>query len=314
MARIQIFKILTKALDYTKNHKFLWFFGFFLTGGGLLNFSRLTDFRRLSGDLNQSWHFFSGHPVYLVFALIGIILGLFVIFILIGISRSAVINATVRLERHDPQPIGFRSVLRHTRKYFFKVALISFFANLGIVIIFAWLFAPILYLIRQGLDLRAFFLALVGTSIFIPILIIVSMVNIFAANFVVAFDLHIREAIKSAFDIFVRFWDRAVSLLFILFVVYFLLFFFSADLVSLLGLLAFGLSVLIKSLSAMVVFGLFSGLVTAILIFIILSLLVINAALNVFANIAWTLFFLEVVRASRLPEEPKAMPTIEPAV
>ena len=306
MPKINIFGILKKAVEYTKNHKFIWFFGFFLTGGGIFNFYRLVVLRHFSKVLHNFWQLLGADPTYMSLFVAGIILGLLLTFVVIGICRAVLIQATVKLERKDPKPLTFLGLIRQSAKYMWKIAAISFASNAFTVVLFFWLFAPIFYLLHQGLHTRAFPLALIATVIFLPLFIIISLVNIFAANFVAAFDLNFRAALRSAFDLLIRFWDWAVPLLFMLFAVYFLLFFLSADLISLVGILALGLPVLIKSLSAGVIFGLVCCLIAA--------LLIVNAALNVFANIAWTLFFLEIVKASKIPEDPVLAPAPEPVV
>jgi len=308
----KIFQIFSRAYSYAKNHKFLWFFGFFLTGGVALDLSRAANPERIALHAMRAWHFFHGRPVMFAAGVLGLLLSLTVVFALIGICRAALITATVRLERKEP--ITFRQIIRQSSKYAWSIAWISFLANAAIVVIFFWLFAPALYLISHGLDVRAFFLALAATLIFVPLVVALSLVNIFAACFVAVYNLHFKDAIKSSFDLIGRFWDRAAFLFFLMFVTYFLLFFISADILSLVGLLALGLAFLVKSLSIPFILGLLSAVIATVLILIIFLLLLLNAALNVFANISWTLFFLELVKANRLPEEPKAPVAAEPAM
>lgn len=308
----KIFEILSKAYAHAKNHKFLWFFGFFLTGGGLLDFSKTTDPRTARLVFAGFWNSLAARPIFLVLALSGAVLGLALIFILIGICRGALIAAAVRIERKEP--LTFRVALRQGTTFLWRIAAISLFANLVMVLLFLWLFVPVFYLIRQGFDLRAFFLAIVAMAIFLPLMIILSLLNIFSANFVGVYNLHLKEAVKSAFDLIAGHWYEAVPLLFMLFGAYFLLFFFSADILSLVGFLAFGAVFLLKSLSIPFILGIVSGMMTAVLAAVVVILLIANAALNVFANIAWTLFFMKIVKANRLPEEPKAAVAAGPPV
>src|SRR6266481_830705 len=97
---MDLFAIITKAYKYTKNHRFLWFFGLFLTGGGIWNSTRYfnIDFK----NFGENWFVFSNfvqhYPRYFVMLLLALLFSS-VAFVIIGaISRAAIIGVTVDFE------------------------------------------------------------------------------------------------------------------------------------------------------------------------------------------------------------------------
>jgi hypothetical protein len=299
---LKIPKILAQSYLYTKNHKFLWFFGFFLTGGGVFNFVRLANIE--SNGTLRNFDYFSAvlyaHPHYYFFFPI-IIIFFAAVLLLAALSRAAIINATVSLERKEP--ITLAMLFKKSQKKALRLAVISLVIDLAVLIILFWLLVPILFLMSKGYFFRGIILAFTALCIFVPLLAISFLENIFAAGFVTVFNMHPKQALKSSFDLFARFWSESIALLIILSIIYILLFFFSASILGFLGLLAYGLLILIKSLSVSLPLFLYSGIISAASVILVLALLFINATLNVFTNIAWTLFFLDAVKSKPLPKE-----------
>src|SRR6266403_794472 len=105
---MNLFATVTKAYKYTKNHRFLWFFGLFLTGGGIWNGTRYFNV-----DLNNfgnNWFEFSNfvhlNPKYFVMLLLALLLSTFAFTIASAISRAAIIAATVDVERKEKINFG----------------------------------------------------------------------------------------------------------------------------------------------------------------------------------------------------------------
>jgi hypothetical protein len=290
----RLLEIISKAYSYTRNHKYLWFFGLFLTFCGALNFIRLIDWSAL----------LTGEFVFLL--LLGLVT-LFVSFILIflaAISRSVIIYTVLHLERKED--VSMKMALKDTKKHWSTVFLASLFIFSILLFIFSWLFLPV-YLMHPTQDVyKPLLITLIGLAIFLPILVSLMLVNFFAACFIVVYNMSVWRSIQSAFDLFMRYWERMIGLFVFLVVIYLVLFSFSASLIGLCLLFAYQAQSLVQSLSIPLIIGIFSLLS--------LSLLFANALVNVFTNVAWTLYFLKIVKAKRFPELEDEAPIVEPAI
>lgn len=246
------------------------------------------------------------NPARFFSLLFGTLIVLGLLLFLGAVSRAALIYAGLHLERKED--ITFKGVIKNVRKHFFAVFRISLFTTVIILLVILAIFAPIAYFYREGMGESGVLIYGLGAALFSPIVVTLSLVNIFGACFVVVYDLKYDAALKSAFDLFFRFWEDSVSLLVALFTIYVLLFFCSAGVIGLAGALAYMLSVLLKSLSVPLVLGAVGFVST----FLIVLMLLLNAIINVFTNLAWTLFFLRFVKAKELPKEEAAF--IKPAI
>jgi len=295
---LSLSEILTKAYRYTKNHRSLWFFGFFLTGWGVMNFVRRVD---LNADhLDVYYRYILDHilnnPLELIISVIGLVLIIALASFVGALARASIIFAAEQLE-HD-QAVNFRSALKHATKSVWQVFLAGLFTNAVIVFFFAWLALPLWLVFRNGFEYRGFILILGALLIFIPIIVVLSLVNIFACCYIVIYRLKVVQAFKSAFDLLAIFWQQVIALSVTLFVVYFFLFFLSAALFGFIGVLAYLPIILVKSLSL----HWFAAIILALIIILSFALLLVNAILNVFTNFAWTIFFLDIVKAKYIKD------------
>src|SRR3989344_2979822 len=293
----RLFEIVYKAVWYTRSHKFLWFFGFFLTWAGAWNFVRFVDLNNLDWQkqisailtyiVEQPYLSFAIFLLILIFSFIGLTLG--------AMARSSLIYATLHLERKEE--ISFRLVLKNTAKHWWRILGIGVLISIVMLLLFIWVAIPTYYIFTHGYVFRGILVTTIGLAIFAPLFIALSLINIFAACFVVIYEFKLWDAIKNAADLFSRYWDRTIGLLIVLSFIYIVLFLFSASVLSLIGVLAYMVSNMLQSIAVHFYFGLMSIVVTLLTI----VLLTVNAILNVFTNIAWTLFFLKIVKAKRYP-------------
>jgi hypothetical protein len=282
-------EIISKAYAYTKSHNYLWFFGIFLTFCGVLNFLRFMDWEGMS-----SLNFYS----FLFFAFGGLLLSVVVVF-LASVARAVIIHTVLHLERRED--VQLKITWKQTQKSYFKVFLSSLFLFAVLLFIFTWLFLPVYYFYQSQELFKPLLITLVGLAIFLPIFVSLILVNFFSACFIVIYNLPVWRALQSSFDLFMRYWERMFGLFVFITVLYLVLFSFSASLIGLFLVFAYKSQFLLQSLSLLLLF-----VVTLILI-------LTNALLNVFTNIAWTLFFLKIVKAKRFPELEKAA-AVEPAL
>jgi hypothetical protein len=302
---IDLSEILNKSYVYTKNHKFLWFFGFFLTGFGTMNFIRHVDFNAAS--LLHRWESFKValhlSPGLLIIAIIGTLLIMFGMTFLGAVARSVIIYSGLHLERKELVTMNLS--LKGTRKSFWRVFWVGLFTGLTMFFILSWLAIPLYFVFQNGTEFRAVLLTLIAIAIFVPVIIVLSLVNIFSACYIVVYDFKILPALKGSFDLLATAWEKTVSLFSILIIIYAFFFFLSATVLGLFGFVAYGLTQLLHSLSANEI----SGILLVIISLLSFLLIFVNAILNVFTNFAWTLFFLKIVKA-KLIKESEVVPVV----
>ncbi len=295
---LSLSEILTKAYRYTKNHRSLWFFGFFLTGWGVMNFVRRVDLNadHLDRYYRYILNYILNNPLELIFSIIGLVLVIALTSFVGALARASIIFAAEQLE-HD-ETVNFRSALKHATKSVWQVFLAGLFTNAVIIFFFAWLALPLWLVFRNGFEYRGFILILGALLIFTPIIVVLSLVNIFACCYIVIYKLKVVQAFKSSFDLLAVFWQQVIALFVMLFVVYFFFFFLSAALFGFIGVLAYLPIILVKSLSLQW----FAAIILALIIVLSFALLLVNAILNVFTNFAWTIFFLDIVKAKYIKD------------
>ncbi len=292
---IDLSEILNKAFAYTKSHKFLWFFGFFLTGWGMMNFVRRVDLdpELLLRQIKYYWYIAQLRPGLVTIIAIVSVLILIGMGILGAIARSVIIYSGLHLERREE--VNFKVAVKGTDKQHWRVFWTGFIVNAAIFFILAWLAVPLYFVFRPGVGTRGVLLILCALAIFIPIIIILSLVNIFSACYIVVYNFKVWQAIRASFDILAGFAEKTATLFAILFIIYFALIFFSATVTGLFGAVAYHLFILLKAGPAHAILGILVVLTSVLLI-------AINSILNVFTNFAWTLFFLKIVKVKFIEE------------
>lgn len=299
-----LFGVLARAYSCTKNHKFLWFFGFFLSATWLLNFLKAVNLEFINSLYLQSSSalLYKNNKIELLFVILGLALVLFVIFFLGIWARTILFNSAVLVSRKEK--ISPQIAIRRSAKFFWRVFTASFLINTSILIILIWLFAPVIFIFSQGFLFRSVFLGLIALGIFLPIFLMLYLANLFANCFIIAFDMKLKGSIKSAFDLLYRFWPQAASFLMVLLFIYLVFFFLST---SLFGFAVFAAYSMASTLHL-------QGHAFIMLVFLLFLLgfvlVAVNAVINVFSNSAWVLFFLELIRSKPLQEqkEPEAIP------
>ena len=298
--------IITEAYRYTKSHRKLWFFGIFLSWVTVLNFGKFfsDEIAQLPffghgvrHALNLAFH--STYSTYVVVVIGVAVLGI----LLLTFSRICLINATVLLHQDTDEDLKLKKLVAQSTVQFWRVFAAGVLLNILLLAIGTFLFGPALFTLHTGYQSRGAFLLVVSIILFIPTWLFLTIVNIFASNFMVVFHLPFRKAVLAAVDLYFRSWDHSFALVAVLVAVYVLVFFMSAGVLGFASALAYALVFLLKSLSVPLyapVAGLFLVAVTAVLVFV-------TAVLAVFTSIVWTLFFLSYIGAVPSGETEAAM-------
>jgi hypothetical protein len=282
-----ISRIIKKSYSYFKSHKFLWLFGIPFVGFWSLYFLKyVADHQIVFGNV----YIRTGLAALLVFgaAFAG------------AWFRSALIWTVFRLEGN--QEVSLMTALKQSTKHIGTVLLSGAIVSLVMFLVVMWVSVPILLVFNRDLIFRAVLLGLVGLIIFLPVAITLSLVHIFTSCFRVIYGMKLKQAMQSAFDLLGSCWTSALHLYIGLGVVYVLLLSLSASALSAGGAIGFVIARVLGSLSL----AAFFGIMVLFSIGLGLLLLACNALLNSFANISWTLFFLEHVNSQNKTEESKS--------
>ena len=286
-------KVIYRAFEYTQNHKFLWFFGIFASGSAFFSLYKIFDFNFKGYITNTDPHaqYLYAHPGYLVLGIAGfVVLYLFLSGVTV-FAKNAIIAAVLKYERR--QKTSGKDAIIVASKNFKKTYFTTVSLNILLFFISAWLFLPGAYVYSQGFAFRGIALLGIGSIIFVPVFIIFSLMIVFANCFILAFGMKIKDAIASGFDLLAQHWTYALTLMCVLWLLYLLLFFATASLLGFIGILAYLLSVLVKSIVLPVLISfkiLYIVLIGIVLVFV-------NTFLNTYTSIAWVMLFLDIVRS-----------------
>lgn len=203
-------EIFNKAYFYIKNHKQLWFFGFFLNLSALVwlgNFSRLQYL-----------------PAFLLLCT----------FVVIGAyARSIVLNIAVKLERKEP--VEMKKDMRNSVKYVLRVLTADLIFIIILVLLSAWLF------FSRTPNINFIF--------FVVIYFVLIAITNFAQCFIVAHNMNVYRSLKSAVDLLLIQWWRVLLLFILVSALTVMIVFLIMHLIMISAALAFTPIFLIKSVS-----------------------------------------------------------------
>jgi hypothetical protein len=191
--------------------------------------------------------------------------------------------------------LAHKKLLSKSARQFWPVFAAGVVLNVALACLSALLFGPALATIHFGFAYRGALLFIGAATLFVPAWIFLTILNIFASNFMVVFQLPLHRAVPASVDLFFKNWDQAVALAAAIAAVYLLVFFMSAGALGFASALAYAVSFLLKSFAAAPA-GAVSVVVAVVMLVLVTAVLVfVAAALAVFTSIAWTIFFLESV-------------------
>jgi hypothetical protein len=300
---LDLSSVIAEAFRYTRDHRKLWILGIFLSWVTMLNLAKffgvsVSSLPFFSSGLRHAAHLavHSGDSKYtalvLVFAAVSILI--------ITVARVCLINAAQLLHRGEKE-LNYRKVLSQSVQEFWPVFAAGIALNVLLAVLAVLLFGPALATLHFGYAYRGALLFAAAAILFVPAWVFLTLVNIFASNFMVVYRLPFRRAVPAAVDLFARHWEQAVALVAAIGVVYVLVFFMSAGALGFVSALAYALVVLVKSLTVHVVAvhaaGVSAGVAAVFFFVVTVALVLVAAVIAVFTSIAWTIFFLESIGA-----------------
>lgn len=287
-------KLLKQAWQIIKTNKFLWLFGLFLFWGNLFSFV-FSDSDSKNQQINPSTqdltNWFNDHIYIALILLVVIILFLITMFVLnyrakagLILSISAIVNR---------QPTGFKKELNAGKKYFWRLVGISLSLILVMIFLGVILGGPIILLVNAQLYFRAVILGIFGLIILVPLMILLSLMEITAPLFTVLHNFKIRDSFNASFDFITQVWPSLLLYGFLLFSISMIGFIISIFLLGLLSVpfvilsyfVYYKMGLALATISATV--GLFIGMIV---------FLFTQAVIVLYTQTAWVLAFMEIVK------------------
>jgi len=286
---IPFIEILKEAARIVWRNKFLLWFGVLMALGspGSFNIGNNENWGEKS---DAAKNFLETHwqivlAVALVLFAIGIILFLISLVGKAGLVRS--VNLIVQNKKTT-----FRAGWREGKKYLwrlFRLFLLFFFATMIIILVLA---LPVVYLAVTGSWVGAVLVGLLAIAIFIPLIFILALTNIFAEFYIILSDLKVWSAVESGYNLLLKNILNSIVFGLLLMVINLaaMIIFFPVAAIALFILVPAG--VLFYYLNK-IVFGIF--LAIAILLFV-LTILLVSSIFLTYKTTAWTLFFREIAK------------------
>lgn len=294
---IPFIEILKRAAQIVWQNKFLLWFGVLMALGspGSFNAGNSEDWNKQG---NAVKNFFETHwQIVLIVALVLFAIG--IILFLISLVGKAGLVKSVNLIAQDKKTT-FRAGWREGKKYLWRLFGLFFLLFFATIIIVSVLALPVIYLAIAGSWVGAVLVGLLAVAIFIPLIFILALTNIFAEFYIILSNLKIWSAVEAGYNLLLKNILNSIVFGLLLMVVNLaaMLILFPVAAMALFILVPTG--VLFYFLNK-VVFGIF--LAVAILLFI-LTILLISSIFLTYKTTAWTLFFREIAKVEK-PEAEK---------
>ncbi|OGI25100.1 MAG: hypothetical protein A3J76_02630 [Candidatus Moranbacteria bacterium RBG_13_45_13] len=225
----------------------------------------------------------------LIIALILFVIGI-ILFLISLVGKAGLIRSVDLIAQN--KKTAFRAGWREGKKYLWRLVKLFFLFFLAMMIIIFVLAIPVIYLAVSGSWIGALLVGLLAVAIFIPLVFILALTNIFAEFYIILSDLPVWGAVETGYNLLLKnigssiifgllllAVNVAAGLLFLPVIGIILLIFVPA------GILFFYMS--------KIVFGIF--LFFAILLFIA-CVLFISSVFLTYKTTAWTLFFREIAK------------------
>ncbi|MBX4186738.1 MAG: hypothetical protein KW802_00540 [Candidatus Doudnabacteria bacterium] len=264
-------KILKQAYEITRDNKFLWIFGLFL--------SLITVGLYVIGWLQENSK--NGGYLFLLFTLSVIVSPILVIRI-----KTAIIIAVKAVV--DKQETNAAKAFMTARFFYWRAIGVYLLVQMSILILLSVGVGPVMYLNHQGQNNSAIVLGVLAAVFLLPVVVTAVVVNILAPMFIVVYDQKVNEAINKTYPLISKHLGSIFAFAVLNFLVSSITLFFSQFVLK----LGSGMPLLIHVLIGIVYVG-------------------IETFAVIFMQTAWVLLFLDLIRPQKLEEaEPVVAPEI----
>lgn len=310
------FTILKDAYELTLKNRFLWLFGLFLGGSGVLNFSGMNLLRERRAPhealaLKKVWSGFQSFPIAEPKIAAGAIaLGLVLVILMIvvsGLSQAALIWATDQLSQKENQPkkpLNLRPALSAGLPHLLPVITLQILMTVAFLVLLGLLAGPTIYLFSLGEEGRGLVLLLLALAIFLPASLVFSFLNLYGPIAIVLYGRGALAAAHFAFNLLRAHLKESIILAAVL-----------AGL-SLFAVLVGSFAVIILTLPLAVMAWLAAALgaldamyalIGGTILLAIFCVIVFRAAFAAYQNVVWVLAVKHLVKLRRSPEKAEAL-------
>lgn len=303
--------MLKEALVLTWKFKYLWFFGLFaaLAGnGGAFNLGMknlekvesggvwLTNFKTAVADLSVKFSGFNLRDALETIDALGVVLfvlliAVMIFFLWLTISCQAGLAYGSRQAMEGRRGI-FEEVMKKGISKFWPALLLNILLSAVIMLALALVSLPFMILYMSSSNvLWQVILILLSFIVLVPVAIVLSLIVRYALLYVVNEDLHIGEALKKAWHLFVKNWIVSLEMGFLLFLVNLLTGILLMILMVFVALPFVMLGMLFVNLGS----GGFVWLIVAVGVLTFIALMFLYAAMwNTFEMASWVILFEKI--------------------
>jgi hypothetical protein len=296
-------EILKQAGRIVWQNKFLLWFGLLMALGspGNFNVGNNEDWEKKGGAAAQS--FIESHwQIVLAIALVLFAVG--IVLFLISLAAKAGLVKSVNLIAQNKKTT-FRAGWKTGKKYvgkLFRLYLLFFFTVLVIIAVLA---LPAIFLAMKGSWVSAIVLGILAFAVFIPLVYVIALTNIFAEFYIILSDLGVWSAVENGYDLLLKNVKNSIVFGLLLVAVN-----IAAGIV-LLPVAGIALLILIPTgaiffYMSKIIFGIFLFFA---IVFFLLAVLSVSSIFITFKTTAWTLFFREIAKVEK-PETEKAAESV----
>jgi len=296
-------EILKEAARIVWRNKFLLWFGVLLALGspGSFNIGGSEDW---GGKGDAAKKFIETHWQIVVAAALFLFAVGIALFLVSLIGKAGLVRSVNLITQG--KKTSFREGWRTGKKYLgnlFRLFLLFFFATVVIVLVLA---VPVIFLAAKGSWAGALLVGLLAVAIFVPLVFVLALTNIFAEFYIILSGLKVWSAVESGYNLLLKNIGNSIVFSLLLLVVNL------AAGIALLPVAGIALLILVPTgilfyYMSKIIFGIF--LFFAVLLFLLVILFVSSIFLT-YKTTAWTLFFREIAKvedeeaAKALEEEP----------
>jgi len=300
---IPFIEILKEAARIVWRNKFLLWFGVLMALGspGSFNIGNNENWGKKS---DAAKNFLETHwQIVLIVALVLFAIGI-ILFLISLVGKASLVRSVNLIVQN--KKTTFRAGWREGKKYLwrlFRLFLLFFFATMIIILVLA---LPVVYLAVTGSWVSALLVGLLAIAIFIPLIFVLALTNIFAEFYIILSDLRVWSAVESGYNLLLKNILNSLVFGLLLLVVNIIAGMVLLPVAGLALLILVPTGALFYYLNK-IIFGIF--LAFAILLFL-LFILFISSIFLTYKTTAWILFFREIAEIE--PEEAAKVPEVEP--
>ncbi|HAR99497.1 MAG: hypothetical protein US57_C0014G0002 [Candidatus Moranbacteria bacterium GW2011_GWC2_37_73] len=299
MKKIQYINILKESFSITWENKFLWFFGFLIFIGSFGGNLKINDGD--SVDQQRIVEFVQNNLRLVVFLAVAFIIVVLILFLLRTLAFAGIIKSANDINLY--KQLSVVAILKESKKYFWKLFLLSIVIFVVLMSIMLVLGVPVAYLFALKASVLASVTLFLAIAIILPLLILASYLHHYASLRIILADENLKISLESAYALFIKNIKESLVMSLVMFITRLLLLIvivsgclFVAIIFSPVGLIAY----LIFAKIGIIVIAIIAALICG------AFLMTVFSWYEAFLQTAWLVFFKQIAF-----EKDKELKTVE---